>query len=209
MTDLTFSIRCPRFVRKLIADVVRDELTAGYDYAALPFFRAIRQSESRLTELATSIGVGGVDRRSAATETTTTAVSALGQVYGSCDGIDLTNRAPQGRAQAMRPTGRGEHTGSAHAADLSGRLELVQQHSGQPRITDDGHRQDRSRQEVGELESSRSREGSRGKKASESSTIASPSVVGCGDLTVGEGAVAGVEHTAPATNADDTAGGVV
>lgn len=37
---------------------------------------------------------------------------------------------------------------------------------------------------------------------------ASPSIVGCGDLTVGEGEVAGVEHTAPATNADDTAGGV-
>lgn len=169
MTDLTFSIRCPRFVRRLITDVMRDELTTGYGSVNHLVFRVIRKSESRLTELEAAIATLSAESDDAGRE------------------VDANRGArpdEEGRASSVvadydddRLPGFGDFVQVVvdRLCDIDGnikRLASVVDDRGLDRFYTARH-------------------------------YSSPSVVGCGDLTVGEGEVAGVEHTAPATNANN------
>lgn len=174
MTHLTFSIRCPRFVRRLIADVMRDELTAGYGSVNHLVFRVIRKSESRLSELEAAIATLSAESDDAGRE------------------IDANRGArpdEEGRTSSVvadydddRLPGFGDFVQVVvdRLGDIDGNIKRLAS------VVDD--------RTLDRFYTARH--------------YSSPSVVGCGDLTVGEVEVAGVEHTAPATTTNDTDGGV-
>lgn len=97
MTDLTFSVRCPRFVRKLITDVMRSELSLSYGSMDHPVLKTVRETAAKVAKIEAVLGTDSAEWKDKLHAEIRRSASAVGVSGKGVQSVSIS-RAPRSDA---------------------------------------------------------------------------------------------------------------